>query len=570
MIKKGGKRVNTMKVTFSNLFQTASSLENEKVSSIKSDTFDTVMKQSVKKTVKTDSKKNVSAFDKATVIKDTKVSEKSLQDIQTGDNTKVENLKTDTIGKDVISEESMDKADSSKNVMETVDVNKTESIIDNILGKNVLTNTEEAVEIKVEDILKTEISAISNDEPDTLIEDIESFFEQIDEQLQNIIKKDMKLDKEDIQKVLEQIGISITGLLDTSNLQQFVLQNAGEEVGALLTNETLAEQYNQLLTDVNEMCMELENNWNISKPDVKVLSFMVENEQIFQDIDKGNSTVLEMSNMLEEVGSSNEKLMVLLEKVAGMQKGTLKETVIEDLNTNIASDIEQVENRNVSDSEQILNVSSEENFIIVEKENMQKDAGHSEQQQSNSQQQTKENIVTQFAQELLQVRTEVEGTVFNQSEQLQQMREIITQVVEQIKITIKPDVSAMEIQLNPEKLGKVNLSVVSKNGQLTANFVTENEMAKTALESQIQQLKDAFQNQGLKVDAIEVSVSDFRFEQSSNMNEEQQRQQSDSKKKTQRKIDISMLDDGFDDLSEADTLAAQVMLDNGNTVDYTA
>ena len=128
----------------------------------------------------------------------------------------------------------------------------------------------------------------------------------------------------------------------------------------------------------------------------------------------------------------------------------------------------------------------------------------------------------------------------------------------------------MEIQLNPEKLGKVNLSVVSKNGQMTASFVTESEMAKNALESQMQQLKDTLQNQGLKVDAIEVSVSDFKFEQSSNMNEEQQRQHSANKKKAPRKIDLSMLDDGFDELSEADTLAAQVMIDNGNTVDYTA
>jgi flagellar hook-length control protein FliK len=70
------------------------------------------------------------------------------------------------------------------------------------------------------------------------------------------------------------------------------------------------------------------------------------------------------------------------------------------------------------------------------------------------------------------------------------MKEIVNQIVDKIKVVIKPEATSMEIQLNPENLGKVNLSVISKNGQLTAHFTTESQAAKEALESQMQTLKE--------------------------------------------------------------------------------
>ena len=48
----------------------------------------------------------------------------------------------------------------------------------------------------------------------------------------------------------------------------------------------------------------------------------------------------------------------------------------------------------------------------------------------------------------------------------------------------------LEMSLNPESLGKVNLNITSKDGVMTAQITTQNEVSKEALESQLQILKD--------------------------------------------------------------------------------
>ena len=55
------------------------------------------------------------------------------------------------------------------------------------------------------------------------------------------------------------------------------------------------------------------------------------------------------------------------------------------------------------------------------------------------------------------------------AQRIETMRNIVEQVVEQIKVSIKPEATSMELQLNPENLGKINLSVASKDGQLNSN-----------------------------------------------------------------------------------------------------
>lgn len=153
----------------------------------------------------------------------------------------------------------------------------------------------------------------------------------------------------------------------------------------------------------------------------------------------------------------------------------------------------------------------------------------------------------------------------------QQMREVFEQVVEQIKVTVTEDTSEMTMQLNPENLGKVNLSIVAKEGHITAQFVTETEVARQALESQIQQLRDTLGEQGLKVDKVEVSVSDFSFAQQNNANAEEQKEQqrSEHAKQVHRNLNLSSLED-ITDMTEEEELAVKIMRSNGNQIDFTA
>ena len=607
--------VNTAKVAFQQLFQASGASDNLKKADVKKTAFDTVMKQNNQQNnrkandaeVRKTSKKVVSSMD-TIAAKVSKTSDKKiknpenisksedvqklenvskLENVQKAETENVQDVEVENPENNEAAQQTMTKTEDFSNflsdiIQETVETDKmTEDGTETKAAETINTVVQDEVsfaETVVENIAE-EVSENDNagtmpltKDAEDLLETIGDFLKPIEENIKNIIKKDIDLDEEDIQTVLEQIGISLTDLLDTSNLQQFVLENAKEEIGALLTDETLSTQFHQLLTDMNAMAQELEENLGMKKEEINQLS--VAKEMILKESDMKQEKVdlSENYHAVEKADIDVKEIDTLLKKVSSLVKENVTENKIQPIVSERSSDIKQAELSDDTDAKIQQNEMSEQDFIVVEKEAVQENANHfSKQQSSGKQSQTKENIVTQFVQELVQARTNPEEPIANTAEHLQQMREIVTQVVEQIKIVVKADTSAMEIQLNPEKLGKVQLSVVSKNGQMTAHFATENEIAKNALESQMQSLKDTLQNQGLKVDAIEVSVSDFRFEQSTNMNEGQQQQQTgDNKKKAPRKIDLSMLEDGFDDLSEEDTLAAQVMIDNGNTVDYTA
>ena len=154
---------------------------------------------------------------------------------------------------------------------------------------------------------------------------------------------------------------------------------------------------------------------------------------------------------------------------------------------------------------------------------------------------------------------------------VEQMREIVQQVVDQVKMVVTENTSSMEMQLNPENLGKVQLTVVSKAGHITAQFIAENEMAKQALESQIQQLRETLGNQGLKVEEVEVSVSDFSFHHNNQANAEQQKEQyrSSHSRKAMRMINLNDID-GLEQMSEEERIATDMLRRQGNQVDYTA
>ncbi len=150
---------------------------------------------------------------------------------------------------------------------------------------------------------------------------------------------------------------------------------------------------------------------------------------------------------------------------------------------------------------------------------------------------------------------------------------IMRQILDYMKIRLGSEVSDVEMQLHPASLGTLQIHVAAKGGILTANFVTENEAVKAALESQMIQLKESFAEQGMKVEAIEVTVQTHQFEQNleQGRGRGQEEQSGVGKRSRTRRIDLNALS-GMEEgeLEEEDRIAADMMAANGNTVDYTA
>lgn len=159
---------------------------------------------------------------------------------------------------------------------------------------------------------------------------------------------------------------------------------------------------------------------------------------------------------------------------------------------------------------------------------------------------------------------------WNGMQRMQQMIDIVNQVSERIRSVVNANTTSVEVQLNPESLGKVFFSVVSKGGVMTANFQVQTEEAKNALESQIMILKDNLEAKNLKVESVEVHVSDFSFDQS---NQAEKQAQEEAAKQGRRRF---RYDAGEADESEqvaevsAEQVRRQVMRDSGGSIDFTA
>ena len=105
---------------------------------------------------------------------------------------------------------------------------------------------------------------------------------------------------------------------------------------------------------------------------------------------------------------------------------------------------------------------------------------------------------------------------------------------------------------------------------VTAQLAVENEAVKQALESQMVIVRENMNNQGLKVEAVEVTIASHEFEQNlENGFTGERNNNPENPQQGQRRILASDLT-SMDELSQEDQLAAKIMVQNGNRMDISA
>ena len=153
------------------------------------------------------------------------------------------------------------------------------------------------------------------------------------------------------------------------------------------------------------------------------------------------------------------------------------------------------------------------------------------------------------------------------------MYQLIQQIVEKTRVLFESDSTTIEMQLNPENLGKIYLNVSAKEGAIHAQITAQNDQVRAALEAQLVDLRENLNQAGVKVDAIEVTVSTHEFEKNLEQNakgDERQGERQEEKKNLRRGLRRDSLDELSGLMSEEELLAAKIMRDNGNSVDFSA
>lgn len=128
-------------------------------------------------------------------------------------------------------------------------------------------------------------------------------------------------------------------------------------------------------------------------------------------------------------------------------------------------------------------------------------------------------------------------------------------------------IKSMEIQLTPETLGKVNVLVSVREGVVTAQLNVQNEQVKKALENQMITLKENFENQGVKVESVEITVQTNAFENNQNFNNQNEQKNNTSKNRAKLNLNGLNFDDDNDDELDDEQNS---MLNENSSVEYMA
>lgn len=335
-------------------------------------------------------------------------------------------------------------------------------------------------------------------------------------QVAEAVKDVLGLSDEELNQFLEQLGISNLELINPETLQNLVLMANSEQDAVVLLTDA------ELLSAVNELTAQVEQ-------------------------------------ILQEAGVTPEELMSALEEAdfAGLVEealGKLEETGTEENEDGST----QVENNSLMDTTDTTEANSN-----VELHTESKGTETSGKEQNSDASTEVDHFTNQFLQNLQQAAEEI-SEVTGQKDIVQMIREVADQILEKIKVSVTAETTSLEIVLTPEELGRVNLTVsAEQDGMMKAKFVTENELAREAIERNLVQFKEMLQEQGLKVDTIEVTVGNFEFDKNGQANESSQ----EEKKNGNRNF---RMDEEIGQKEDTDQLARVFMEGGESTVNYMA
>ena len=425
--------------------------------------------------------------------------------------------------------------------------NTKNSVSDNQKSSNLKVAKSNTVNAKNTDDNISELNANASAKAD--LKSVENVANEITNEVRDILG----VNDETLANAMTALGFSTLDLLDTSNLAKLVLTiNGSSEFTDLLTDENMMNQLNSLIDVVENI------NWEeltgMSKEDFATV--------LANSTQQGD---IEHENLMTTV-SDGETFSVIQEDASDRQVNV--QTDVSDNITDAKQDVTVVVEKNQSEAEQ----GSAQTDSDAGK-NMSEEIAESTLSDDDAVSSRQTNVQNNFIHNMEQAAANVEQTQSARPDtvRMQQMVDIVNQVVEKIKVSIGTESTSMEMQLNPEHLGKVLLNVSSKNGMMTAVFSVQSEEAKAALESQMFTLRENLELRELKVDAVEVNVSDFDFSRSDQAMDGGQSKADDGNGK-QMKFDFG--DDSSDESAisneEKEAVRKQVMRDNGSQIDFTA
>ena len=413
---------------------------------------------------------------------------------------------------------------------------------------------------------------------DEKLEEASADLETAEQEVFDTITEEYGVSEEEVQNILDDLGLSVLDLLNPKNLVNFIMQLTG----VTSSEELLLDgSFLKVMETMDALAEGLMKGLDV---DAEGLQALVNQMELVEEETLVDETTMQVSNDVLgtvetqvdtlDTGISEEDVMVddaeaLENAVAAESSESIGETETLEDGINI-----QVEKKDETSESKTENVQIEEVSVEKVADKSETFAGNQESEGNAllNQGSNAENVVLNQSSVTTNAVADVAQTQFSSYLSTDTVQ-IMEQIVNQMKVTLSQDVTSMEMQLNPENLGKVYVNISSEEGVVNAQFHATNEVVKEALEAQIATLRENLNQAGVKVDAIEVTIASHEFERNleqNHHNPEDTKEAQNEQTTKRRNISVDSLDDLKGVMSEEEALVAQIMKDNGNSVDFTA
>ena len=429
-------------------------------------------------------------------------------------------------------------------------------------------------------------------------------------EIREMVKTELGTDDAAIDQTLKAMGITVVDLLNPDTLKAFVLQLKGADSLELLTDELLFQSL-QAITDLLE---------DYSEDNASGLQALMELLNTQAPVEE-TTTPEAFADFIGKLTGDAESELFIQTETAQAPEVTAQSTVLKGQAEPSGKPQEMTLTKEAPAEEDIEQEKAGiERFSVVSTESRQENAqsedsgmnpsgGNADEEKTlfagtisteKAEGSTEESEISDT--ELLQDRGETEvlkeqrtteheqnpvfsvnahphtqqGNIgeiaeanFHSAGRMLQALDITRQVSEQMRSSLSEGVTRLEMQLNPESLGKVLLTVSAKEGVMTATFRVQTEDARQALENQMFTLRENLEAKNIKVEAVDVQISNFDF----TANSDAERQWKEKmEKKGKKKFDFSVAeeDEAEEIESSAEEVRRSVMRDRGGSIDFTA
>ena len=362
-------------------------------------------------------------------------------------------------------------------------------------------------------------SSISDVNSKTDNKDVTDTVKEVCEDIKDAIKEEFDVSDEDIKVAMGLLGLTALDLLSTAKVAELIEQLTGTDALTLITNEDMMQSFNNIINVVDEANADIAGMLGVKTEEVGI--------------------VLGQNDIAPVVNSEDTA-----------KQDNVKESDAKNADDNI--------NQTVDNQESLSEVLAKK--ITTESDGKAKN-NMSESNEANNKvtyADVADNMISNITDTFADIITEDISTV--------KEADIVNQVIDSVKLMASRELTSMEVMLNPEHLGSVHITVTARNGIVSAQIAAQNEQVKTALENQMVTLREQFESQGLKVDAVEITVMAHSFEAGQNFGQsESERKQGESK--VHRKLDLSSFDDELEEDLESTAPAPKA---EGSSVEYLA